>query len=185
MVRGVRALARLLDGALTHALGGESIEPRFRLLEPRLARLIMRHGFEFEQIPALLAGRDLSLVLSTWWDPAPQTVFESFACGVPVLGAELGGIPDFVHDGVNGLLFRGNDPADLARRLASIIDHPDTLHRLRDGVRPPKDIAVHAAELEAIYTGADVAAPATRDARITISTPTPTPDSLPVAPQFH
>ena len=134
-----------------YALGGETIEPRFRLLEPRLARLIMRHGFAFDDVPALLAGRDLSLVLSTWWDPAPQTVFESFACGVPVLGADLGGIPDFVEPGVNGLLFRGNDAADLVRRLAGVIDEPEMLHRLREGVRPPKDIAAHAAELEAVY----------------------------------
>src|SRR5690606_4361439 len=69
----------------------------------------------------------------------------------------LGGIPESVENGVNGLLFRGNDPADLARCLASVIEQPETLARLREGVRPPKDIAAHAAELEAVYAGRDLA----------------------------
>ena len=35
----------------------------------------------------------------------------------PVIGSRIGGIPDFVHDGVNGLLFAPRDPHDLARCL--------------------------------------------------------------------
>ncbi len=141
------------------ANGGASIEWRFRRMEPRLARLVLIHGYQFQDIPWCLGGKDLTYVGSTWWDPAPQTVFESFACGVPVLGADLGGIPDFVHDGVNGLLFRGNDPADLARCLAVAVDDPAMVASLRRNVRPPKDIQTHAAELERLYAGAEPTPP--------------------------
>jgi glycosyltransferase involved in cell wall biosynthesis len=135
------------------ANGGESIEWRFKRMEPRLGKLRMIHGYQFHDIPWCLGGIDLTYVGSTWWDPAPQTVFESFACGVPVLGAELGGIPDFVIDGVNGVLFRGNDAADLARRLGGIVDEPEMLLALRRNVRPPKDMAAHVVELEGVYGG--------------------------------
>ncbi|MBX3357974.1 MAG: glycosyltransferase [Phycisphaeraceae bacterium] len=135
------------------ALGGETIEWRFRRLEPRLARLSTAHGYQIHDIPWCLGGKDLTYVGSTWWDPGPQTVFESFACGVPVLGAALGGIPDFVRHDHNGLLFRGNDAASLADQIAGIVARPERLNRLRANVRPPKDMAEHAAELERTYCG--------------------------------
>lgn len=139
------------------ALGGETIEHRFRALEPRLAKLTLRHGYQPDDLPLCLSGKDLTYVGSTWWDPAPQTVFESFACGVPVLGADLGGIPDFVHHGVNGLLFRGDDSGHLAETLRSVLDDPTQLDRLRRGVRPHKGMAEHAEELERLYAGRESA----------------------------
>lgn len=134
-----------------YALDGQEIEWRFRRLEPRLAGLTVHHGYEYHDIPWMLGGKDLGLVTSVWWDNAPQTVFEYFACGVPVLGANLGGIPDFVIEGHNGLLFTGNDRYDLARRLAEVARHPGVLERLRDSVRPPLGIAEHTGTLVDVY----------------------------------
>lgn len=133
------------------AQAGESIEWRFRRMEPRLGGLTIHFGYQFYDVPWMLGGKDLGVVPSIWWDNAPQTVFEFFSCGVPVLGAAVGGIPDFVRPGENGLLFRGNDRADLARQLTLVAAEPSILTRLRAGVRPPKDIGVHAKELVELY----------------------------------
>ncbi len=143
-----------------YALGGDAIEERFRRMERRLAGLTFRNGYRFDEIPRLLAGQDLGVVPSIWWDNGPQTVFEFLACGVPVLGAEVGGIPDFIQDGRNGLLFRSNDRYDLARRLAEVVRNPLMLQELRRGVRPPKDIADHALELVRLYHASVSSAPA-------------------------
>lgn len=124
---------------------------RFRRIEGRLAGLLTHPTYGPWDIPWMLGGKDLAVIPPVWWDNAPQTVFESFACGVPVLGADLGGIPDFVRHGENGLLFRGNDRFDLARTLAGLIRTPKRLAELRRGVRRPKDIAAHASELETVY----------------------------------
>lgn len=133
------------------ALDGHSIEWIFRRLEPRLAKLVFVHGYSFHDIPWMLGGKDLGVVPSVWWDNAPQTVFEFFGCGVPVLGAAVGGIPDFVIDGHNGMLFRGNDPYDLARRLVETIREPWRLTEMRRHVQPPKGMEAHAIELESLY----------------------------------
>ncbi|MFG0283246.1 MAG: glycosyltransferase [Phycisphaerales bacterium JB039] len=133
------------------AAGGASIEYRFRRMEPRLASLRFHQGYEPPDIPWICGGQDIGIVPSVWWDNGPQTVMEYLACGLPVLGADIGGIPDFVTSGVNGLLFRANDRFDLARTLAGLIDDPRRAERLRAGVRPPKTMAAHAAELEQLY----------------------------------
>ncbi|MCC6285935.1 MAG: glycosyltransferase [Phycisphaerales bacterium] len=134
-----------------HALGGETIEPRFRRIESRLARLTFTAGYDYHDIPFLVGGADLGIVPSVWWDNGPQTVFEFLACRVPVLGAELGGIPDAVRPGVNGMLFRGNDARDLARRIDGLIRDPVALARLRAGVTPPKSMGAHVREIETLY----------------------------------
>lgn len=143
------------------ALDGQYIEWLFRRLEPRLAGgvggggLQFSTGYNFHDIPWMMGGRDICLVPSVWWDNAPQTVFESLACGVPVLGAAVGGIPDFVIDGHNGLLFRANDREDLKRRIIEIIENPHLLERLRNNVRSCKSIEDHAREMEMVYRGED------------------------------
>jgi hypothetical protein len=141
---------RRLD-VFIHAHNGESIRWRFERLRPRLAALTYQYAYDYSDIPWLLGGRDLVVVPSVWWDNAPQTVFEAFGCAVPVLGADLGGIPDFVKHGHNGLLFRGNDRYDLARRLVECVRDPTLLDRLRANVTPPKTIEDHAAEVETLY----------------------------------
>lgn len=134
-----------------YGIGVGADEWRFRRMEPRLGGLTMNPSYAYYDVPWILGGKDIGIVPSIWWDNAPQTVFECFACGVPVLGANAGGIPDFVTDGVNGLLFAANDRYDLARRLREIVEAPWKLFELRANVRPPKDIGDHAAELERLY----------------------------------
>lgn len=133
--------------------GGESIEYRFRRLEPRLAGLRVVHGYEPQDIAWMCGGQDVGVVPSVWWDNGPQTVMEMQACGLPLLGARAGGIPDFIEDGVNGLLFRANDRFDLAGSIVRCVREPGLTERLRRGVRPPKTMAEHASELEPIYRG--------------------------------
>lgn len=50
-------------------------------------------------------------------EPFGLVALESFAHGVPVLAASVGGLAEIVTDGVNGLRFRADDPAALAAAL--------------------------------------------------------------------
>lgn len=125
---------------------------RLWALETRLAGLSVRGSYRHEDVPAMLAGKDAGLVPSTWWDNGPQTVMEFLACGLPVIGARLGGIPDFIEHGRNGLLFRGNDRAALANILRDVAARPELLDELRANITPPKDMRTHALEIEDVYS---------------------------------
>lgn len=55
---------------------------------------------------------------------------EAQSCGVPVIGARVGGVPDIVVDGVTGLLARYNDPVSLAEKTDILLEDPDRRHEM-------------------------------------------------------
>lgn len=50
-----------------------------------------------------------------------MTLLEAMACGRPVIGSDIGGIPTLVQDGVNGLLVNANDTDALADAIERLI----------------------------------------------------------------
>ncbi len=50
---------------------------------------------------------------------------EAMACGKPLLLADAVALPELVTPGVNGYLFKPNDPADAARCIDLLADHPE------------------------------------------------------------
>ncbi|HEY7147042.1 MAG TPA: D-inositol-3-phosphate glycosyltransferase [Streptosporangiaceae bacterium] len=58
---------------------------------------------------------------------------EAQACGTPVVAASVGGLRTAVLDGVSGILVDSRDPADYARAVRQLIEHPAELARLSRG----------------------------------------------------
>ena len=79
-------------------------------------------------------------VVPSLQDNLPNTVLESMACGIPVVGFETGGIPDMVRDGVTGLLAPCNDVAALRAAIKDLIRKP--LKREEMGVNSRR-VALH------------------------------------------
>jgi glycosyltransferase involved in cell wall biosynthesis len=110
-------------------------------------------AFSHAELPAILAELDAAVVPSLWWDCAPLVVAECLAGRVPVIGANMGGIPDFVEHERNGLLFEGRSPTALAAALDRLAGEPGLLERLQGGIAAPKAFQAYVDELEAIYAG--------------------------------
>jgi glycosyltransferase involved in cell wall biosynthesis len=59
------------------------------------------------------------------YENAPVTVLESYALGRPVIGAEIGGIPELIQPGRTGWLFPSGSVEALSARLQQVADTPD------------------------------------------------------------
>jgi glycosyltransferase involved in cell wall biosynthesis len=71
----------------------------------------------FEEMRRLYASADLTVVPSVHYDNSPMVIYESLLCGTPVLGAEIGGIPELVREGETGYLVPPGDAAALAEKV--------------------------------------------------------------------
>ncbi|WP_037306753.1 glycosyltransferase [Ruegeria halocynthiae] len=75
-------------------------------------------------MPALLAAIDI-FVLASKWEGLPMALLEAMASEVPVVSTAVGGIPDLINDGVNGMLVAPSDPSALAGALEHMIADAD------------------------------------------------------------
>jgi glycosyltransferase involved in cell wall biosynthesis len=75
-----------------------------------------------------------SVLPSEWYEPFGLSVIESFAMGKPVVGADIGGIPELIG-AERGLLFRPGDAADLRRRSAALAADPGAVRGMGRAAR--------------------------------------------------
>jgi glycosyltransferase involved in cell wall biosynthesis len=69
-------------------------------------------------------------VLPSAWENFPHTVVESLAVGCPVIATAVGGVPEAVRDGENGLLVEPGDAAALARAISRLFSDAELRARL-------------------------------------------------------
>jgi len=96
-------------------------------------RVRLRGWIGARERDALLARASV-FVLPSHAEALPVSLLEAMAAGCAVVASRVGGIPDLVEDGVNGLLVPPRDPAALARALRKVLDEPELASRLgREG----------------------------------------------------
>jgi glycosyltransferase involved in cell wall biosynthesis len=90
---------------------------------------------ERRQIDSLLEACDLLVVPSLWPEPFGLVGPEAGLRGVPVAAFAVGGIPDWLKDGINGRLAPGNPPTaeGLARAIVACLQNPTAHEQLRRG----------------------------------------------------
>ena len=65
----------------------------------------------------------VGIIPSHFPDPCPTVALEAMACGVPVVGSLIGGLPDLVVDGETGVLVEAGDAAALRAGLCRVLDN--------------------------------------------------------------
>lgn len=100
---------------------------------------------------------DCIVVPSIWGENSPLVIHEAQSCKVPVITADFGGMKEYVHHNVNGLLFQHRNAESLAEQMKFAVSNPERMEQLGqkgylysiDGRVP--DIQDHCNELENIY----------------------------------
>jgi phosphatidylinositol alpha-1,6-mannosyltransferase len=141
----LRALPTVLDAVpdLTYLVVGTG--PDRARLDALATTLGVRDHVQFEghvpadDLPHYYGAADLFVMPSREAPPDVEgfgiVFLEAGACGLPVVGARTGGIPDAVRDGETGLLVPPSSPAALAEALTHVLTAPDVAARLGAAAR--------------------------------------------------
>ncbi|MPY93232.1 MAG: glycosyltransferase [Acidimicrobiia bacterium] len=98
-----------------------------------------------------------ALLPARWHENMPLSVLETMAAAVPVVVTDLGGLPELVEHGRDGLVVPPDDPAALGEALRRLAERPGEAEALGRAARA-KAVARHGAadhldRLQALYHG--------------------------------
>ena len=95
--------------------------------EEHIKNVGFKSGAELEE---LIRGAVCSVYPSTWYENCPFSVMESIMYGTPVVGADIGGIPELIDEGKTGFLFESGNAKALEEAVKKITDNPDLAQKM-------------------------------------------------------
>jgi glycosyltransferase involved in cell wall biosynthesis len=107
--------------------------------------------FPNDQVASVMAGIDLLVVPSVWYENTPLVVYSALAAKCPVIASNYPGMSEVVRDGWNGLTFEAGNSAALTKCLLRIFQTPELLKKLSANCQMPKSISTYVHELLELY----------------------------------
>jgi len=123
--KGVKTLMRALKNNSFLPLkiaGAGPLEKELRYYVKKNNLNVEFLGFQtFSNLQKLIARASLVVVPSEWYENSPNITLEAYAHGKPVVGSDMGGIPELVVDGLTGYLFEPGNEEDLIKKIVQTL----------------------------------------------------------------
>jgi len=88
-----------------------------------------------ERLKSVVRSSRFVVLPSEWYENCPASILEAFALGKPVIGSNIGGIPELIEDGVDGLLFEPGNSEELSEKIAYLISRPQLREQMGKNAR--------------------------------------------------
>ena len=136
----IEAASRLDHVALAIVGDGELRPELERLAQASSAHIVLTGAMPHERVAQAFAAADVVVVPSIVdnrgrVDATTSTALEALASGRPLIATKVGGIPEVVSDGDNGLLVPPQDPAALAAAIERLRADTELRERLSQRAR--------------------------------------------------
>jgi glycosyltransferase involved in cell wall biosynthesis len=118
----LRALAELEDPRIHVVIAGRGAEePRLGALAESLSLQNRVHLLGFRKdVPRLLSAFDV-YALPSFSEGQSLALMEAMAAGLPIVASRVGGNPELIQEGEDGLLFEAGNVKDLASKLRTLL----------------------------------------------------------------
>jgi glycosyltransferase involved in cell wall biosynthesis len=83
-----------------------------------------------EEVFRFVQHASLVVVPSEWYENLPYSLVEAMLLSKPVLGADIGGIPELVINEVTGQLFQPGNTSDLRMKIQQMMSDKDKLTQM-------------------------------------------------------
>ena len=120
----IEAAVPLTDVPIYIVGDGEAMPEVQRIIEQNGCQHIHLLGFkQGDELRELILNSICTVLPSEWYENCPMSVLESYAYGKPVIGADIGGIPELIVDDVDGFLVPSGEQEALRERLLWMSNH--------------------------------------------------------------
>jgi glycosyltransferase involved in cell wall biosynthesis len=141
LIEALPAILQRIPNARLRLIGNPSPFPGREgtfadVLKERLKKLDLADKCEFlgsvlrAELPKLVRDSDICIFPSRY-DSSPYACLEAMAIGMPIVASRIGGIPEYVEDGVSGLLFESENAEDLAEKVVALALDVDLRSKMR------------------------------------------------------
>ncbi|NOR17182.1 glycosyltransferase [candidate division WOR-3 bacterium] len=112
--------------------------PLMRFLKKEAKELHLEENVDFlgkrMDVTKLLHMSKL-FILPSRWEGTPSALLEAMAAGLPVIATKVGGVPNIINDGHDGVLVSPNDPDILAHAIEEVMSNPGLMKKLENNAR--------------------------------------------------
>lgn len=93
------------------------------LSKPVSHEIVFTGFIPHEKLRYIYSAVDIVVLPSVWQDPCPLVVLEAMASGTCLISSAVGGVPEIVKNGTNGLLVNAGDSEQLAKLAVEILSN--------------------------------------------------------------
>lgn len=128
----INAFSKTEKGNLYIAGEGEEKETIKQLIkENKIEDRVKLLGFlKQDDMKECIRNCKFVIVPSIWYENCPYSVMETLAIGKPIIGANIGGIPELVKDKENGLIYEYNKIEELTEKIEELFNNEELVHKL-------------------------------------------------------
>lgn len=146
----LNAFEKIKDKKLFIAGDGPDLEKIKEYINENSMNNIELLGFlNAEQVKEHVRKSKFVVVPSVWYENCPYSILETLAMGKPIIGSNLGGIPELVKNNKNGLIYKYNNVDELTEKMNKLFEDKNLADELG---KEAKKIAEEEFSKERYYT---------------------------------
>lgn len=164
-VSNFRSVKRVQDVIETFSLARQQLDCKLMLVGdgPEMSRIIQQvRDLGLEDHVLFLGKRDSTAefynisdikILLSEKEAFGLVLLEAMACGVPVIGSNIGGMPEIIEPGINGYLVELGDTQKAAQYVVEMLSDETKLQKLRQGALKTVAERFHSSKILEQYEG--------------------------------
>lgn len=132
LIRAIKIAKQQIADLKLVVIGSGSLETGLKNLSLELGLsndVVFLGGKPYSEIPRYLKMADL-FIRPSHSEGLGNAFIEAMAAGIPIIGTQVGGIPDFLKDGETGLFCEVGNPKDLAEKITHLLSNQDLMEKL-------------------------------------------------------
>lgn len=131
----IEAMKKLPKNIQLHIVGKGAEEKRLRTMAKGLNNITFKGFLKGETLENEYRNCIATILPCNWFEVFGLTITESFAYAKPAIASNVGGVPEIIEDGINGILTEPGNPRSIAEAISKLSKDPELVRKMGENGR--------------------------------------------------